>query len=94
MEVPRIIPLPRDWRLMPGSFELPQCVCIGHRGEGAQGVAKYLAGRPQRRTDAFCVLYAHISFSSILYHLHYRQEPRLSYCKTADLDRLISDEAV
>ena len=44
MEVPRIIPVPREWKLMPGSLDLPQCACIGYRGEGALGVAKYLAG--------------------------------------------------
>jgi hypothetical protein len=44
MDVPRIIPLPKEWRTMPGTYELPQCVTIGYKGSGAEDVAQYLSG--------------------------------------------------
>ena len=43
-DAPRIIPLPRDWRILEGAFELPQQVTIGYRGDGAEDVARYLSG--------------------------------------------------
>lgn len=44
MESVRIIPLPRQWHRLPGTYELPQSVGIGYTGHGAEGIAKYLAG--------------------------------------------------
>ena len=46
LNAPRIIPLPRDWRILEGAYELPQQIAIGYRGDGAEEIARCLAGRP------------------------------------------------
>ena len=43
-EAPQIIPLPREWRVLGGAYELPQQVIVGYRGDGAEDVAEYLSG--------------------------------------------------
>ena len=43
-EAPQIIPLPREWRVLDGAYELPQQVIIGYRGDGAEDVAEHLSG--------------------------------------------------
>lgn len=43
-DAPRIIPLPRDWRVLEGVYELPQRLTIGYRGDGAEDIAHYLSG--------------------------------------------------
>lgn len=52
-EAPQIIPLPREWRVLEGAYELPQQVIIGYRGDGAEDVAEYLSG-------AVLVIFAHM----------------------------------
>ncbi|BDA48591.1 beta-hexosaminidase [Coccomyxa sp. Obi] len=43
MEVPKIIPLPREWNLLPGTYDLPQNVSIGFQGVGSEDIAHYLS---------------------------------------------------
>ena len=43
-EAPQIIPLPHEWRVLYGAYELPQKLIIGYRGDGAEDVAEYLSG--------------------------------------------------
>ncbi len=44
LNAPRIIPLPRDWQILDGAYELPQQVTIGYRGDGAEDIARCLSG--------------------------------------------------
>ena len=44
LNAPRIIPLPRDWQILDGTYELPQQVTIGYRGDGAEDIARCLSG--------------------------------------------------
>lgn len=53
MEVPKIIPLPREWNLLPGTYDLPQNVSIGFQGVGAEDVAYYLSGVHTAPTSFF-----------------------------------------
>jgi len=44
LNAPRIIPLPRDWQILEGTYELPQHITIGYRGDGAEDIARCLSG--------------------------------------------------
>lgn len=53
---PRIIPLPRDWQIQEGLYELPQQVTIGYQGDGAGDIARWLSGTPNNPELKSCLL--------------------------------------